>query len=351
MPTITQTPFGVYHSNDCSSGRDMLKACGGDFTIEKVQVAYPWIDRSGTPDGIDSDGNPVYPVRQIPIAAHAAVRSDTGDAVADSTVGDGYVVLQNSEMVDICDAICGQRKMNYEFMTVLEGGRGLAIQVDCPELADALNVGGDKSRARLTLTDWHDGTGSLRLHFSMLRLMCRNQLPALGKEFARNRRRNRFGFYSIKHTKNMADRIVEAVKIIKDAVGDITDTAEILRLLADVKCTRGKRQDFFRQIANPEGKDEREMSKRAKGLYESRLKLLEGAAKMDCNRVEGHGESWYETLQAVTYYGTHLQTVRGGEEKSAEEKRFQAANFGSGALTNIRGMQLALEMSGLSDKI
>jgi len=350
MSTITTTPFGIHHSEDCASGQEMLKACGGNFEIEKRQVSYPVVDESATPIGMDG-ANPVYPTKWVPICAHVPVRSDTGEHIAESTVGDGYVILQNREMIDIANAICGERGLNYEFMTVLDEGRGLAIQVDCPELSKDLNIGKDQNRCRLTMIDWHDGTGSLRLYFSMIRMMCANTLPALGREFARGRRKNRFGFFNIKHTKNMAERIGRAIEIIAEATGDVVQTAEIMRLLADVKCTRGQKTNFFAAIANPEGKDEREMTKRAKTQYETRMQLLEAASKNKVNKVEGYGGSWYETLQAATYYGTHQQTVRGSEEKSAEEKRFTSKNMGSGALTNIRAMELALSMSGVKDKL
>ena len=352
--SITRTAFGIHTSEDCKDGKSMLAACGGNFDIEKRQVSYPVLDTKATPIGMGTDGEPIYPTRWQPINAQAAVRSDTGEHIAESTVGDGYVILQNREMIDIADAICGDRKLNYEFMTLLDGGRGLAVQVDCPELAEDLSIGKGESghnRCRLTMIDWHDGTGSLRLYFSMIRMFCQNTLPALGREFVNGKRKNRFGFFSIKHTKNMADRIETAIGIIQDAVGDVRDTAKILRMLADVRCTRGKKMDFFTKIANPEGKDEREMSKRAKSQYENRVAMLEEAAKNPVNKVEGHDGSWYETLQAVTYYATHQQTVRGSEDKSDDEKRFASQNFGSGALTSIRGVELALALSGVKDQI
>lgn len=350
-PSITTTPFGVTHSEDCATGLEMLSSCGGDFTVEKRQVSYAVEDTTATPIGMNSDGSPVYPIMQVPLNSHAAVRSDTGEHLSDKTISDGYVILQNREMIDIADEICGKRKLNYEFMTLLQGGRGLAVQVDCPDLVKDLNIGGGASglnRCRLTLVDWHDGTGALRMYFSIIRMHCANVLPALGRSFIEGKRRNNFGFFSIKHTKNMSERIEAAVSTLNVAASNVSDTAELMRKLANVKCDSADRMKFFKVIANPEGKDERDMSKRAKTMYETRMEKLIEASNNPVNLVDGYSDSWYEVLQAATYYGSHGQTVR-GSDKSDDEKRYTSTNLGSGAINNIRSMELALSMSGIAE--
>lgn len=337
--------------HDQKDGHALLKEIGGDFSIEKRQVSFDRVDRTATPIGINTDGTPVFPVQRIPINSHVAVRSDTEEHLADRTVGDGYVILQNSEMVEIANAICGNRNMNYERMHLLQGGRGMAIQVSCPDLTKDLHVGTGQSglnEARLTMVDWHDGTGSLRLYFSMLRLFCQNQLPAMGREFMSGIKGNRFGFYNIKHTDKMMNRITKAVEIINEAAGDLLNTAEVMRRLSKVKCSAASRAALYEAIANPEGKDEREMTGRGKTMYENRLEAIRKAADMDVNKVAGAGESWYEALQAVTYYSSHDQTVKGKDTVSDDEKRFVSANIGTGALTAMRGVELAVEMSGIS---
>lgn len=351
MTLITTTNFGVHTSEECSTGIDMLKACGGDFTLEKRQVAFPKVDTNAAPDGMDSAGNPVYPTVWVPMDSYAVLRSDTQETIADKrTVGDGYEILQNHDMIKICDAICESRDMNYDFMTTLEGGKGLAIQVSCPDLTSKLQVGNGESgenQMRLTMLDMHDGTGSLRLHFSMLRMFCKNTLPALHREFRKGKKKGKVGFFAIRHTKTMAERVAQAVTMIREHVGDVVETAELMRQLAGVACTKTQKVDFFRKLANPEGLDEREMTGRAKAHYEARMHKLEQAAEMDVNKVDGADGSWYEVLQAATHYGTHGQIVRGAEGKSEDEKRFISSNFNSGANFNVTAAELALETAGV----
>jgi len=340
----------VKENIDKKDGHALLKEIGADFTVEKRQVSYDRIDRTATPIGMNSDGSPVFPIIRVPINSHVSVRSDTEAHLADRTVGDGYVILQNAEMVEIANSICGDRNMNYERMVLLSGGRGMAIQVACPELTKDLSIGTGESglsEARLTLVDWHDGTGSLRLYFSMIRMFCKNKLPAMSREFLKGQKANRFGFYNIKHTSSMLDRITKAVSIINEAAGDLIGTADIMRKLAKVRCSAASQKALYEAIANPEGKDEREMTGRGRTMYSNRMEALIKASNMSVNQVEGATGSWYEALQAVTYYASHSQTVKGKEEISDDEKRFISSTIGTGALTAMTGAELAIAMSGI----
>ena len=345
MSAITTTAFGVHQSEDCKSGIDMLAACGGSFDIEKVQVSYPWEDKQGVPSGMDSEGNPFYAPKWNAVACHVPVRSDTGEAVADKTVGDDYTVLQNREVIDIVDAICGDHDLNYDFMTTIHGGRGLAVQVKCPDLTDALSIGNDVVEGRLTITNFHDGTGSLKVFISLLRMMCANKLPAIGREYRKAKKAGKLGTYAIKHSKNMEDRIRDMVMCYKQSMGDMVSTSELLLSMANKRITAAARQAFFTALVNADGKDEGELTKRAKTMRQNKMESLQSASRMSVNKVEDHQGSWYEALQAATYFGTHEIMVRNTGRAGESENRYVSKNFGAGADFNKLALMTALEMS------
>lgn len=350
MSPITKTGFGVSTSKDCKDGMEMLKACGGDFTIEKRQVAFAK-DIPGTAGGVDADGNIIPETEWTPIKAFVPVRSDTCENISDCTIGDGYNVLQNSETVDVVNAICEGHGLNYDFMTLIQGGRGLAIQVYCPDLNDALGVGNDDMKGRLTTTNFHDGTGSMKVHVSICRMLCANVLPAIGREFNAQKKIKRPGVYSIKHTPKMEMRIRDMVKCYKDAMGDMIATAELLRLLADHKPSKSALNEYYMKCATAKAKrdlSEKEMTSRAIAQRDNRVQEFRDAARNPVNQVADASGSWYEALQAVTWYSTHNMRTRDTGRASLEESRFISANLTSGAELASDALRFAVEMSGVA---
>lgn len=344
--TITTTCYGVTTSEDCKDGIDMLKSCGGDFSIDKVQVGY----QRTIPDsvgGVDSDGNIVPDTEMRAINAFVPVRSDTGINIADTTVGEGYTILQNREVIDLVSAICGAHDLTYNFMTLIHGGRGLAVQVACPDLSDALSVGDDRNDGRLTITNYHDGSGALKVHVSLIRMMCTNTLPAIGREFRNKRGKSRLAAHSIKHSSKMQDRIADMVKCYREAMGEMVETAELLRSLAGVSCSAAARRKFFDTLVNGAEHDEKELSKRAKTMRENKLTELQKAFRNPVNKVADASGSWYEALQAATFFGTHSITVRNTRDVSDDENRYLSKNFGAGATMNVEALELATQMAGV----
>jgi hypothetical protein len=340
--TFTKSGFGIVAAKGCRHGKDMLAAAGGNFNIQKVRVAYPW----QVPGGVSPDGQTYMETQHRPIEAYAAVRSDTGYSVADTTVGKDYTVLQNSEVMDIIDSICQGHDLDYNLLGMVGHGRGMVVQVTSEELNKALSIGDDRNHGKLTISNFHDGTGSLKVHVSLLRLFCLNVLPALGREHQKKRRAGG-NAYSIKHSKRMEDRINDMVKTYREAMGDLVTTADKLRLLANKKCKASEMQELFERIVSADGKSEAELTSRAKTQRENKLTALHELSKEKVNKVEGASGSWYEALQPLTHYGTHGIRTRDTGKVTAEERRFTSAHFGAGAEFSALGLSLALEMAGL----
>lgn len=333
--------LGVTSSQDCKNGLEMLKSAGADFDVEKRQVSFP----SERPAGVTADGQILTETIWTPIDAYAAVRSDTGASLSHKTIGEGYQVLQNREVIDVVDAICAGHDLNYDFMAPVNGGAGLCVQIMSKDLNKSLRIGKDDHQGRLTISNFHDGSGSLQVHISLLRMTCTNVLPALRREFSKGK--SHFSFYSIKHTKSMEERINGMIACYREAMGDLENTTRILHLLANKKCTVNEQLELFNRLLNPEGPDEKELSNRAKTQRANKFAELVGLSRQSQNHCEGLEGTWYSAIQPITDYASHGMRVRDMGKVSAEESRFTSAYFGAGAEFSQKGLELAMEMSGI----
>lgn len=339
---IKKTQFGVSTSESCRDGIAMLKHAGADFEVEKRQVSFP----TERPAGVTGDGQMTSEIVWTPIDAYAAVRSDTGAPLSHKTIGEGYQVLQNREVIEVVDAICDGHDLNYDFMTSIQGGAGLCVQIMSEDLNEALKVGNDKHQGRLTISNFHDGSGALRVHLSLLRMNCSNVFPALKREF--RKRKDHASSYSIKHCKKMEDRINGMIQTYRSAMGDLENTTRILNLLANKKCTVNEQLELFNRLLNPEGPDEiKELSDRAKTGRANKFAELVGLSKQSQNHCEGLEGTWYAAVQPITDYASHGITVKKSKRVSAEEARFTSQYFGAGADFAQAGLELAMEMAGV----
>lgn len=343
-PSFKKTSFGVtVAEGNIRAGNEMLKEAGADFEVKKVPVKYPVPVEKTTPGG-----EKYTEMEDHYMKACAVVRSDTGLTINDNqTVSDGFTVVQNSEVIDIIDAICQGHDLQYRYMTLLNEGRGLIVQVYSEELNKSLSVGDDRNDGLLTISNFHDGTGALKVHVSLKRVFCQNVLPALNREHRTQKRNGLDSVYSIRHSRNMEMRINEMVNCYREAMGDLETTAEKLRLLANVKCKKSEMDELFERIVNADGKSEAELTSRAKAQRESKLEAIRALRNDPKNKVADAPGTWYEALQPVTAYGTRGIRVRNTGRVSQNESRFTSAYFGAGARLSMLGLETALEMAGV----
>ncbi|MBF0431665.1 MAG: DUF932 domain-containing protein [Fibrobacteria bacterium] len=117
-------------------------------------------------------------------------REDTLEPL--SVVGQGYRIIQNQDCFSIFDKIMEKSGGYYERAACLKQGRQIILQASCGESFDSSP--GDTVKMYLTLVTSHDGSSSLRMMLSPVRLACLNQLATLNS--------NATTSFSLKHTIN-----------------------------------------------------------------------------------------------------------------------------------------------------
>jgi phage/plasmid-like protein (TIGR03299 family) len=134
-------------------------------------------------------------------------RTDT-EAVLGDKVGGDYEVVQNNEVFSFFDSIVGNNNsILYETAGVLGKGETVFITAKLP---DYIRVGREDCIEKyLFLTSSHDGTGSIMIAFTPVRVVCRNTLNAA--------LRNQTNCIKIRHTASAVEKLKEAHKMLSIA--------------------------------------------------------------------------------------------------------------------------------------
>ncbi|MFH1761577.1 MAG: DUF932 domain-containing protein [bacterium] len=137
------------------------------------------------------------------ITSHKAiVRSDDHKKVL-GIVGKGYQIIQNHEAFSIMDVLSQRHRAVFKYCGIIDEGRKVVLQA---KVGNAFDVRpGDSHEKFITAVNSFDGSSSVRIYFSAVRLFCMNQLNLSW--------RKRELSVSVKHTGNAESHIKEAFQI------------------------------------------------------------------------------------------------------------------------------------------
>ena len=183
---------------DVPTSDKAIKLAGLDYEVEKCRMYYE-----------ESRGdNGTFPMRENP-NMFTTVRKDTHGFLG--TVGSRYKVLQNREAFAWFDSIVGEGKAIYQTAGALNGGATIFITAKMPSY---IQVRTDDIEKYLVLTNSHDGSETLQMMFTPVRVVCQNTLNQAMRS-AKN-------VFKMRHTAKMQENMQEATK----ALGIINQTSE-----------------------------------------------------------------------------------------------------------------------------
>ena len=131
-------------------------------------------------------------------------RTDT-EAVLGDKIGKDYEVVQNTEVFEFFDSIVGGKEgILYETAGALGQGEIVFITAKLP---DYIRIGRDDCIEKyLFLMTSHDGSGSISIAFTPVRVVCRNTLNAA--------LRNQTNCIKIRHTASAVDKLRTAHQML-----------------------------------------------------------------------------------------------------------------------------------------
>lgn len=272
-------------------------------------------------------------------------RSDNGELLG--MVGDKYRVFQNSELFGLAQAITEDGAAEVETCGSLRGGRDvfLLVRNDSFELG---RNGDDQVQTFSLIHNTHDGSSSLRVLGTSVRVVCANTLAyAMGGKSAK-------AGISIRHTESMLARVAEA----QDALFQSRAGAYEFQAKAEALAARSMRQHelqaFFVEVyqrghgyAIPQRsaiktkKDQRQFDRAVRTIADWQDRLEQPRQTLD--GIEG--TAW-AALNAVTEWSDHERTVRRGQSVTESEARQHSNLMGSSSDFKTQAFERALELVG-----
>jgi phage/plasmid-like protein (TIGR03299 family) len=193
---------------DAMTSEEAIKLGGLDFEVEKRKIYYhdnkhisfDDAKKYNTISRVKLKDSNIYKQEFIVPDKFITVRNDTNQYLG--IVGAKYNIIQNYEAFDFMDSIIG-KFASYETVGALGNGEIIFITA---KVTEELVINKDLIDKYLLLTMSHDGTSSIQVMFTPIRVVCNNTLTAATRG---NKTK-----VSIMHTKNAKTKLELSKKIL-----------------------------------------------------------------------------------------------------------------------------------------
>lgn len=208
-------------------------------------------------------------------------------------VSDRYKVVQNVEAFSFTDELLGHG-VRYETAGSLSGGRRVWLLARLPR---EYIIAGERISPYLVFSNTHDGSGSVKVAVTPVRVICNNTLN-LALETAQRS-------FSMVHTGNISDKITEARDTLFKAESYMDRLGAEFEQLHQQKVTDAEVQKYIELLIPMESNATRTQEKNVNRLREDLATRYYDAP--DLQKV---GKNAYRFINAVSDFATHAEPLR-----------------------------------------
>lgn len=208
-------------------------------------------------------------------------------------VSDRYKVIQNREAFRFTDTLLGEG-VRYETAGSLSDGKRVWILAKLPQ---QYIIGGERIAPYLVFSNTHDGSGSVKVAITPIRVVCNNTLNLALKTAKRS--------FNMIHTGNISDKIQEARDTLFLAEEYMDELGKEFDILNNLKVSDEAVREYI-DILLP-------MDKNAgKVQGKNIIKMRENMAKryFDAPDLQDVGKNAYRFINAVSDFATHAKPLR-----------------------------------------
>ena len=274
---------------------DAIKAAGMDWKVFKRPLVT------------NMPGEAIIPVPDN----YAVVREDTKAVLG--VVGKVYTPLQNQDAFKFFDAVVGEKAAMYHTAGALGAGERTWMLAKLP--GTIRTTADDITEKFLLLSNSHDGTSSVTMMFTPIRVVCQNTLNiALSEGGASTRAK-------IKHSMALGmnvNRVREQLGIMS---GLFDTFEEISKVLVSKKMDQAMWDNLLKSSGVVNMEEGERMSTRAINIMEDVSRLFDKGLGTD---LPGVRHTAWGAFNAISEYVDYARTTRGDE-------RTASLLFGSGA--------------------
>lgn len=223
---------------ECTTSREVLEKARLDFHVEKCELVakMPFSihgDNSvnETMGDFAHDGN-IF--RACP-NGYATYRTDKNIPLG--IVKSKYEVVQNIDAFNFIDGAIGKDKAEFQYAGCFGYGHKVFITAKLPATTE---VGGEPIDNYLVFSTSHDGTGSIDILFTPVRVFCLNCLNAGIEESSSHIR--------IRHTKTAKDRLDFSEDMLRIALQYANNSKELYDSLLVTKMSDAQIKDYIAKL-------------------------------------------------------------------------------------------------------
>lgn len=281
---------------------EAISAAGLDYEVEKRPIFV-----NNKIDGKDQ----FVPVND----QFAVVRKDTNDTFA--VVGRVYRPLQNKEAFSFFDSIVGTKEAMYHTAGALFKGQKIWLLAKLPGTIEVAK--NDTVEKYLLLYNTHDGTSTVQIMFTPIRVVCYNTLSSALGEAGDSKR------VKLRHTINIASNLND----VRDQLGIATSYYKMFEEMSKHLVSKSVNSSTVEALLESLnlGKLKADESTRTANIRDQIINLYENGKG---NNLPGvRGTAW-ALWNGVTEFADHYKTIRAkGEDDNSS--RVSSILFGSGA--------------------
>jgi len=280
--------------------REVMKIAKLDWEVEGRPLFIP----VGSADNTTSFE--IYP-------SHKAIVRKTDEQQL-GIVGKDWNILQNEEVFSFVDDLSNLGLVKYHSAGQFKNGKLIWVQA---EFQESEILPEDVHKKYLIFSNAFDGTFSIRIGWTDVRVVCMNTFMMASKEARQN------GF-AIRHTTSMRDKIQLAKNALVLYEKEAKQLDMFQKALTRLSMTTDMWKDFsYNIIPDPEGKNKTRSNNNRNKLIE--LSIM--GTGQDIPGVHGTG---YAALNALTEFVNYERSSRGNDDLQRQANRYQATLFGTG---------------------
>lgn len=221
----------------------------------------------------------------------ANIRETDGQILG--VVTDKYQIVQNSEAFAFTDELLGYG-VRYETAGMLQEGRKTWILARMPQKYQMM---GDWIEPYLIFYNSHDGSGSLKVALTPIRVTCQNTLNLALRRAKRS--------WSARHTGDIRLRMEDAKETLFRAGQYMEELGNEVSYLSGIPYTERETENFIKELIPVPGDATETQEKNVEKLRED-LRTRYFLAP-DLSRIPSSG---YRLINAVSDFATHMKPLR-----------------------------------------
>lgn len=246
---------------------------------------------------------------RIPVPGYVANVRETDQKVL-GVVSTQYSVVQNTDAFAFTDEMLG-KGVRYETAGSLAGGKRVWILAKLP---NQYIVKGDKISPYLVFSNTHDGSGSIKVALTPIRVVCNNTLCLALNTAQRS--------WSTKHTGDIGGRLEDAKETLFRAEDYMDQLGKEIEVLHGIKIPKAQAEKMITQLIPI---PEKASSQQEKNIISQRQDIM--YRYMHAPDLRTLPENGYRLLNAVSDFAGHAKPLR--MTKSYQDNLFAKAIDGN----------------------